>query len=183
MPIRSPSAAIIYRAWLHDCARMVGAIPPGPLVLVAAGPPPAAVVDAALDSIVNGTLREFLRELVPAARRQLLEALRTEHAAEFAQAKRWLADDLADQTLEIADDRSIPVDRARLMIEARQRRCAQLDPSTYGDRKYIEHSGTVTLRHEVSPCAPSPASPPAPATSSRSQTSAATTTRRRSSKC
>lgn len=125
---------------------------PAPLLLaVAAGPPVEVLVAAALDATVDGTVRAFLRGLVPAVRRRLLDLLRTEHAAEFARAKAWHADMLAEETLDIADDRSIPTDRARLMIEARWRRCAALCPEVYGDRKFVEHSGTVTMRPEVQP--------------------------------
>lgn len=120
---------------------------PAPLLLaVAAGPPVEALVEAALDATVAGTVRAFLRGLVPAVRRRLLDLLRTEHAAEFSRAKAWLADRLADETLDIADDRSIPTDRARLMVEARWRRCAALHPEVYGDRKFVEHSGSIELR-------------------------------------
>jgi hypothetical protein len=123
---------------------------PVPLLAAAALVPPLhLLVEAALDAIVDGTLREFLRPLAPGLRRVVLAALREpENAARFARAREFAADMLADETLAIADDRTIPVDRARLMIEARWRRCATLHPAVYGDRKFVEHSGTVTLRHE-----------------------------------
>lgn len=125
---------------------------PAPLLLaVAAGPPVELLVEHALDATVDGTVRAFLRGLMPSVRRRLLDLLRTEHAAEFARAKAWLADMLADETLDIADDQTLPVDCRRLMIEARQWRCAALHPEVYGDRKYVEHSGTVTMRPEAQP--------------------------------
>lgn len=119
---------------------------PSPLLLAfAAGPPVEVLVEQALDATVDGTIRAFLRGLAPAVRRRLLDLLRTEHAAEFARAKASRADWLAEETLDIADDRSIPADRARLMIDARWRRCATLCPEAYGERKFVEHSGTVGL--------------------------------------
>ncbi len=42
-----------------------------------------------------------------------------ENGARFAPAREFAADMLADKTLAIADDRTIPVDRAGLMLEAR----------------------------------------------------------------
>lgn len=120
---------------------------PAPLLLtVAAGPPVEVLVEAALNATADGTVRAFLRGLVPAVRRRLLNLLRTEHAAEFSRAKAWLADRLADETLDIADDLTIPTDRARLQIEARWRRCAALYPEVYGDLQQVEHSGAVDLR-------------------------------------
>jgi hypothetical protein len=123
---------------------------PASLLAAAALVPPLHVlVDAALDAIVDGTLREFLRPLAPRLRGVVLAALREpENAARFARAREFAADMLADETLAIADDVTIPVDRARLMIEARWRRCATLHPAVYGDRKFVEHSGAVELRHE-----------------------------------
>lgn len=143
----------------------VKAIPAPLLLAVAAGPPVEALVELALDATVDGTVRTFLRGLVPTVRRRLLDLLRTEHATEFARAKAWLADRLADETLDIADDRSIPTDRARLQIEARWRRCAALHPDVYGDRKQVEHSGAVELRLIAAErAAAGPAGPGAPAT-------------------
>lgn len=125
---------------------------PSPLLLaVAAGPPVEVLVKLALDAVVEGTFRDWLRHLAPVARPAVLDALRGEHAAAFARAKAWHADMLADETLDIADDRSIPTDRARLMIEARWRRCAALHPEVYGDRQHVEHSGIVTMRPETQP--------------------------------
>lgn len=110
---------------------------------------PAAPVDDALDAIADGgSLRTFCRSLgmAIAERRELWAMLRTTHAEAFQHAREFAADMLADETLAIADDRTIPVDRARLMIEARWRRCATLHPAVYGDRQHIEHSGSVELR-------------------------------------
>lgn len=123
---------------------------PVPMLAAALVPPLHVLVEAALDAIVSGTLREFLRPLAPGLRSTVLAALREpEHAACFARAREFAADMLADETLAIADDPTIPVDRARLMIEARWRRCETLHPAVYGDRKLVEHSGAVTLRHEA----------------------------------
>lgn len=65
----------------------------------------------------------------------------------MARAREFAADMLADETLAIADDLTIPTDRARLMIETRWRRCATLHPAVYGDRKFVNHSRTVMLRN------------------------------------
>lgn len=49
---------------------------PAPLLLaVAAGPPVEVLVEQVLDATVDGTVRAFLRGLVPAVRRRLLDLL------------------------------------------------------------------------------------------------------------
>ena len=97
-------------------------------------------------------MREFLRKLVPPLRRALLDALRApEFVARLARAREFAADVLADETIAIADDAAIPVERARLMIEARWRRCASLCPEVYGERTFVEHCGGVTLTLRIPP--------------------------------
>lgn len=46
----------------------------------------------------------------------------------------------------IADGCARRVEEARLQIEVRQRLCAALAPWIYGDRRFVEHSGSVELR-------------------------------------
>jgi len=111
---------------------------------------PAAPVDDALDAIADGgTLRAFCRSLGLSIgeRRELWTTLRTSHAEAFQHAREFAADMLADECLEIADACAGNVEAARLMIDVRMARCAALHPAVYGDRKFVEHSGSVELRH------------------------------------
>lgn len=110
---------------------------------------PAAPVDDALDAIADGgSLRTFCRSLgmAIAERRELWAMLRTTHAEAFQHARECGADWLSDECVAIADDCAGNVEGARLAIEARMARCAALHPAVYGDRKYVEHSGSVELR-------------------------------------
>ena len=51
----------------------------------------------------------------------------------------------ADEMKDIADDASIPPDRAKVMLHARMWLLARLKPQKYGDRNKVEHSGAVDM--------------------------------------
>ena len=66
-----------------------------------------------------------------------------QRTADFARARKTGYDTLAQGCLAIAEDRQIPVDRAKLIIETRLKLLARLDPETYGEVALLR------VRHDI----------------------------------
>lgn len=62
--------------------------------------------------------------------------------AQYARARQFQADKLADEIVEIADTVTDP-QLARNMIDARKWMAGKMRPQRYGDRVEVEHSGMV----------------------------------------
>jgi hypothetical protein len=80
---------------------------------------------------------------------------------EYARAKEWQADFLAEEILEIADDTQHDsiitqnglsenheyISRSRLRVDSRKWLASKLKPQKYGDSQKIEHSGDIKIKH------------------------------------
>lgn len=63
----------------------------------------------------------------------------------YARAKAKQTESFNEQIHMIADDKTIPVERAKLMIETRKWIMGKMKPRKYGDKTQIDHAGTITL--------------------------------------
>jgi hypothetical protein len=59
------------------------------------------------------------------------------------------ADLMADELLDIADEKTGDVNRDRLRVDSRKWLLAKLRPKKYGDKIEHEHSGGITLNFDV----------------------------------
>lgn len=71
----------------------------------------------------------------------------------YACAREGQADFYADEIIEIADTvepESAAVSKAKLMIDARKWKASKLAPKKYGERTETVHSGSISMRNDVS---------------------------------
>lgn len=128
-----------------------GAVPPprrpqGPKVLIT-----AAVIEEVLERISAG---ESLRRILPEeGRPQHLPARSAFRArivadpvlqAQYARACRMRADELFDETLEIADDPLLPHEHKRIRVDTRKWATSKLYPRLYGDKIIHEEASPLS---------------------------------------
>lgn len=71
-----------------------------------------------------------------------------EFAAAYTQAQLARAELYGDEVVDLADDKGIPADQKRIMVDARKWAAARLLPKKYGERMALDHGGNVTVTHE-----------------------------------
>ena len=64
---------------------------------------------------------------------------------QYARARLMRTQVRAEDIVSIADDRELPVEDRKVMIDARKWEAARIDRATYGDKQQVEHSGGVRL--------------------------------------
>lgn len=78
-------------------------------------------------------------------------------AARYARARMLQADELADETIEIADNLDEDAQSRRVRVDTRKWLIGKIHPAQYGERAQVEHSGPgggaipteVTITHRV----------------------------------
>lgn len=69
-------------------------------------------------------------------------------AAHYARAREAQVEALAEDLIEIADDKNGDAARDRLRVDTRKWVLSKIAPKKYGDKLGVEHSGGMTVRHE-----------------------------------
>lgn len=106
---------------------------------------PERKADAFADICLQLSLGKSLRAICEAAdlpsRVTVMEWMKAdgELAQQYALARQLQADFYADEIIEIADNSTVPHERARLQIDARKWLASKLKPKAYGDK--IAHVG------------------------------------------
>lgn len=97
----------------------------------------------------QGSLRSFsaIKGNPPAGTIMGWIKVNTSFAEQYALARESQADAFADELIQIADDKSIPADQKKHMLDARKWVAAKLKPRVYGDR--IDISGKIDHEHSV----------------------------------
>jgi len=117
-----------------------------------------------ITSTTNRSLASICKELeiVPSTVYEWLKH-HEDFSNKYARAKEWQADLLAEEILEIADDKSDDItyqkcgeelvkienrefiNRSRLRIDSRKWLASKLKPQKYGEKQSIEHSGEIEI--------------------------------------
>jgi hypothetical protein len=101
------------------------------------------VFDAILTDIASGqaAYKAMAERKVPRKAFYALIAVDDNAGNKYARAKQAGLEAMADDTLEIADDRDIESDHKRVMVDTRKWLLSKLAPKKYGDKLDLTHAG------------------------------------------
>lgn len=72
-----------------------------------------------------------------------------EFTEQYVRAREAKADYMAEELDEIASNETIPVDRAKLMIETKKWQMSRMQPKKYGDKLEVDNKGEIGLNITV----------------------------------
>jgi hypothetical protein len=105
-------------------------------------------LDAILADIEQGIpLREICRRPDMPSKSTVYEFLKANEEANgrFARAREIGWDELAEETIEIADDRGEDPASRRVRVDTRLKLLSKWDPKRYGDKTEVTHAGAIAL--------------------------------------
>jgi hypothetical protein len=102
------------------------------------------LADAICERLADGeSLRSICRDDDMPAKSTVFKWLATNStfADQYARARETQADSLADDIVDIADDRKLEANDKRVRIDARKWLAGKLRPKVYGDSQTLKHTG------------------------------------------